>query len=422
MSDTGSPASGPFRNILETLRIRDYAYFAAGNAFSLIGTWMQRIAAGWLIWDMTQSATWLGLLAVADLAPTIVVSPFAGAMADRWNRLRLIRVTQCFALAQAVALFFLSMAGILTAPLLVGLTLYLGITQAMMHPARLAVVAQLVPRSHLSTAVAINSSIFNTARLIGPALAGVLILMADVTAVFAANGLTFILLLLALSRVTPPPEEPRGTDGFLRTIVEGFAEAVRTPAVGLIYLQFGVTSFLLRPVAELLPGFADGIFDLGAGGLSAMTSTMAVGAILAGISLAVRRGTTGMTRLVFIGMLVMSLANLVLAISSSAIISFAALACAGYATVATGVGMQTILQMGTPSRLRGRVLSTHGIILTCGTATGALLFGATADAFGLRWPVAVGALIALAATLWFRRHHPAMQAYAVASDGPPVAA
>ena len=153
-----------------------------------------------------------------------------------------------------------------------------------------------------------------------------------------------------------------------------------------------------------------------------MTSTMAVGAILAGISLAVRRGTTGMTRLVFIGMLVMSLANLVLAISSSAIISFAALACAGYATVATGVGMQTILQMGTPSRLRGRVLSTHGIILTCGTATGALLFGATADAFGLRWPVAVGALIALAATLWFRRHHPAMQAYAVASDGPPVAA
>jgi MFS family permease len=162
-------------NISRALAHRDFGVYVAGNSISLIGTWMQRIGVGWLGWELSHSGAVLGLVAFADLFPGVLIGPFGGALADRANRLRVIKVGQTLIMLQALALFVLTASGGINVPLLVALVLFQGAVIGFNQPARLALIPSLVPRPDLATAVAINSIVFNTARFIGPALAGVVI-------------------------------------------------------------------------------------------------------------------------------------------------------------------------------------------------------------------------------------------------------
>jgi MFS family permease len=162
-------------NISRTLAHRDFGIYVAGNSVSLIGTWMQRIGVGWLAWELSHSGAVLGLVAFADLFPGVLIGPFGGALADRADRLRVIKVAQTLIMLQALALFVLTASGGINVPLLVALVLFQGAVIGFNQPARLALIPSLVPRPDLATAVAINSIVFNTARFIGPALAGVVI-------------------------------------------------------------------------------------------------------------------------------------------------------------------------------------------------------------------------------------------------------
>ncbi len=415
-----------FENVAHALRIRNYRIYTIGNLISLSGTWVQRVAVGWLAWQLTHSGAWLGLCAAADLIPVVVISPFAGALADRVNRIRLIWTTQIAAMAQAWLLAFLTFTGIINVETLFLLTLCLGVANAANQPARLALIPSLVGRATLSSAVAINSLVFNGARFLGPATAGFVIAQGSVALTFALNALTYVAFVIALSRLRLAPEEmPAAAAGgggrILRQSLEGYAYALRHPGIGGMMVLFGVTSITLRGFIELFPGFADSVFHRGPYGLAWLTATVGLGAMAGGAWMLRRSGTNGLTRLIVNHTLSMSLA--VLAFTATARYELA-LVCAfvtGFSMVVTGISAQTLIQIAVDPAMRGRVMGMYGMIFRAGPAVNAVVMGALSASWGLRVPVAAGAGLSLAAWAWAHWRQ-ARMARALEIEPQPVAA
>jgi predicted MFS family arabinose efflux permease len=393
-------------NIARTLAHRNFGIYVAGNSVSLIGTWMQRTGVGWLAWELSHSGAVLGLVAFADLFPGVLIGPFGGALADRVDRLRVIKIAQSLIMLQALALFVLTASGAITVPLLVALVLFQGAVIGFNQPARLALIPNLVARPDLATAVAINSIVFNTARFIGPALAGVAIVALDVSAVFALNALSFLAFLFALSRLRlEASAAPRSRRSMLGAIADGLAYALRHPGIGPILLLQAVLAVCARPFVELLPGFAAEVFARGAPGLATLSSTIGIGAIAGGLWLAQRPGQAGLPEIVLGTSVMVALTTLAFAICPWFWPAVACVALAGCAMVVTGAGTQTVLQTAVDEDMRGRVLSLFGLIFRGGPALGALAMGAASEALGLQAPLTAGALIGLVAALllWRRR-------------------
>ncbi len=377
---------GGFANIARAFASRNYRLFAAGNAISLIGTWLQRVAVGWLAWQLTHSGTWLGLVAFADLFPTVVLSPWAGALADRRDRVRVIWVSQIISMAQASLLAILTAFGIITIWSLFGLAILLGIANAVSQPARLALIPSLVERVNLPSAVAINSIIFNGARFIGPAAAGVIIAEGSVALAFAVNALTYIGFLVALARLDSVKDVVRRADrSFLRAMVEGYLYAARHEGIGAMLLLMAVTSLGTRGFIELLPGFADKVFGRGPQALAWLMATVGLGAVLGGLWMVRRVGFT---------------------VTARFWIALPCLAVAGFGLVVSGIGAQTLVQSAVDAAMRGRVMALYGMIFRGGPALGALIMGLFSEQFGLRLPVAAGALLCTVYWLWARLRQP----------------
>ena len=397
-----------FRAISRALAHRNFGIYIAGNSVSLIGTWMQRIGIGWLAWDLSHSGAVLGLVAFADLFPAMVMAPFGGALADRADRLRVLFVGQTLVMLQSFALFVLTATGLIDVPLLILLVLAAGLVIGFNQPARLALIPDLLPRSELATAVAINSIVFNLARFIGPALAGMAIVWVGVEAVFAINGLTFVAFLFALTRLRLVRDDAARTrrDGsMLGAVSEGLRYVAGHPGIGPILLLQAVVTVSVRPFVELLPGFAEEVFARGAPGLAMLSSAIGLGAIVAGLWLSQRGGHGGLTRITLLSSVMIALATLGFSLSTWFPAALVCVALAGFGMVTAGVGTQTVLQIAVDEGMRGRVLSLFGLIFRGGPAIGALLMGAASEAVGLRAPVAVGALFGLVAfaIAWRRR-------------------
>ncbi|GGE50167.1 MFS transporter [Agaricicola taiwanensis] len=388
-----------FSNFGRVLRNPNFGIYTAGNAVSLIGTWMQRITTGWLAWQLTQSGGWLGLVAFADLFPTVIIGPIAGAAADRWDRLAVTKISQVLSCVQALALFALTATGHITIELLLALTALQGVIAAFNQPARLALIPALLPRADLASAVAINSIIFNLARFIGPALAGILIATAGASVAFATNAFTFVLFWVALTRIqlTPPEANRLERPGFMTELADGFRYIWVHPGLRPIFLLMFASSLGARPVVELLPGFAERVFAAGVSGLAIMTSSVGVGAIIAGLWLGSRVSASGLTRLVLTHSLLLALSILLFAASDQLWLGIPALVAAGFSMSTSGIGVQTLIQLGVDETLRGRVLSFHGLIFRGGPALGALTMGLMSEAFGLRVPLVLGAAVVIAA-------------------------
>jgi predicted MFS family arabinose efflux permease len=398
-----------FANIRRTLTHRNFGISVAGNSISLIGTWMQRIGVGWLAWELSHSGAVLGLVAFADLFPGVVIGPFGGALADRVDRLRVIKVAQTLIMLQALTLFVLTATGAITVPLLVALVLCHGAVIGFNQPARLAVIPSLVPRPDLATAVAINSIVFNTARFIGPALAGLAIVALDISAVFALNGLSFLAFLYALSRLRLAGiAAPKARRSMLGAIADGLRYAFRHPGIGPILLLQAVLAVCARPFAELLPGFAAEVFGRGAPGLAMLSSSIGIGAIVGGLWLAQRQDQAGLTRIVLANSVLTALTVLAFALCGWFWPAVACVALAGFAMVVAGAGTQTVLQSAVEEDMRGRALSLFGLIFRGGPALGALAMGAASEALGLQAPLAAGALLGLLAALWLWRRRDAI--------------
>lgn len=399
--------AGPARIVGALRDHRNFRLYILGNAVSLTGTWMQRVAIGWLTWELTHSGLWLGIISFADLFPSLVVGPIAGAAADRWDRLRVNQVSQALAMIHSVLLFVLVATGWITIELLLGLTLYLGVVIGFNQPARMALIPALVPRDELPAAIATNSIIFNMARFMGPAAAGAAILWAGLSVAFLVNSLTFVVFLVCLSRLRLDPAALRPVarpGGFLAEMRAGVAYTARHEGIGTLILLLLAVCLCTRPFMELLPGFAGAVFDAGAGGLALLTSTVGAGAILGGLWMSGRPDHRGLTRVVLLASAIQGLAMLVFVATDSLWFALPALAVAGFAMISAGVGNQTLIQHAVAEEMRGRVMGFYGLTFRCGPALGALVMGWASEFVGLRWPLAIGAvlILALCARLWLR--------------------
>jgi len=381
-------------NVVLALAHRNYRIYAGGNAVSLVGIWMQRVAVGWLAWTLTHSGTWLGVMSMAEFFPLVFLSPLAGALADRRDRVGIIRVTQIAGSVEATLLAVLVYTHWITIELLLALTLLLGVFNAMAQPSRLALIPTLVDRAALPSALAINAIIFNSARFLGPAVAGVVIAQISVGAGFAVNAATYVVFLIAMTNLRGLPALPVGaTQSVLKASVEAYLYASRHPGIAPMLLLFTITTIGTRGFVELFPGFADSVFGRGPEVLAMLTSTVGLGAICGAVWMLLRPAIAGLTRLVLAHTLVISLAILAFTATNQFALALPCVFVAGTAMTITGIGAQTLLQAAVDVRMRGRIMALYGMIFRAGPAVGAVLMGSLSESFGLRLPLAIGALV-----------------------------
>lgn len=411
---------GRLDNVARAFAHRNFRVYVSGNSISLIGWWLQRVAVGWLTWTLTHSGTWLGLVSLADLLPVLALSPVAGVLADRHDRVGIIRISQLCGCAQASLLALLVMTDAITIEILFTLVLLLGIASAVAQPARLALIPNLVDRASLPSALAINSVVFNTARFVGPAIAGVLIAEVGIAAAFAANALGYIAFQVSLAKLRDlPPLPVSERQGAIRSSVEAYAYASRHPGIGPMLLLFGVTTIGTRGFIELFPGFADSVFGRGPQGLAMLTSTVGLGAICGGVWMVLRPRVAGLASVVLGQTLMMSLAILAFTATDQFYVALPCVFVAGAAMTITGTGAQTLIQAAVSAGMRGRVMALYGMIFRAGPAVGAVLVGSASEQLGLRLPLAIGALVSCGFWLLTRLRH---RQIAAALEEPPTPA
>ncbi len=405
-ADVPGVGRGRFGNISRAFAHRNYRIYTSGNGVSLIGWWLQRVAVGWLAWTLTHSGTWLGLVSLADFLPVLFLSPFAGVLADRRDRVWIIRITQLCGCAQAGLLAVLVATDTITIELLFTLVLLLGIASGIAQPARLALIPSLIDRESLASALAINSVIFNLARFIGPAIAGVVIADIGIGAAFAANAVSYIAFQISLARLRDLPPVPVGEpQNAIRASVEAYAYASRHKGIGPMLLLFAMTAIGTRGFIELFPGFADSVFARGPQGLAMLTSTVGLGAICGGAWMVLRPAVAGLAAVVLGHTLMMSLAILAFTATDRFYLALPCVFVAGAAMTITGTGAQTLIQAAVDSRMRGRVMALYGMIFRAGPALGAVLIGMASEHLGLRLPLAIGALVSCGFWLLTRVRH-----------------
>ena len=393
------------RMIALPLRNANFGLYSAGSAVSLIGMWMQRIAIGWLTWQMTKSGLWLGIIAFADFFPVLFIGPIAGAAADRWDRLRVVKTSQTISLVQATVLFALTASDHINIGLLVALTAFQGVVVAFNQPARLALVPSLVAQTDLASAVAINSVVFNLARFIGPMFAGFAIVWSGVSAAFAANALSYVVFLAALARIRLAPTDAASAKqrSFTADLREGIRYTATHPGIAALLVLLIALGVGGRPLNELLPGFAADVFQSGAGGLSILASSMGGGAILGGLWLGHRAPSSGLTWVALGGSFTGALAAIAAIATGHMWVAVPAVVVLGFCMSTAGIAIQTIIQLASDRSMRGRVMGLYGLIFRGAPAIGALAAGLASAHFGLRWPVFFGALLVIAVCLWTYR-------------------
>lgn len=398
--------------IARALSHRDYRNYAIGDAISLVGNWVQRVAIGWLTWELTESGTWLGIIAMAEMFPAIIFAPLGGAVADRYDRRFIAVAAEVALLVQALALAALTWTSLIEIWSLTFLTFLRGVINAGSHPARQALVPSMVPPSELSSAIAFNSTIFNVARFIGPAIAGLIIARFGIGTAFAYNSVSFLIFIVMLARLSMPYAETftRKHQTLFAQMAEGLTYIVRHPGIGPMLILLTLSSILVRPLADLLPGYAGAVYQSGATGLAWLTSAMGFGSLIAAFGIAQRGKVGGLTSYSVAATAVMSVATFAFALAPNFWVGLALLAAASYAITVTGVSGQALIQNAVDASYRGRVVSIYGMIFRAAPATGALVIGALSEVFGWHWPLAVSCLLCLGVWLWARSRRKALAA------------
>ena len=392
-------------NIRRAFTNRNYALFVIGNLMSTSGNWVQRVAMGWLTWELTHSGAWLGIIAFADLFPTFAIGLLAGAIADRTDTLKLLRFTQMFAIAQAIGLAMVTFAGWVTVEWLLFFALFRGVVIAFNRPPRMTLVYNIVGREALSSAIAINSMVFNLTRFIGPMLGGAIVAWLGAGWAFAFNGLSYgaFMVILFMIDIAPRKRGPTSETGLGAETWEGVRYAFNHVGIGLGLVILLLTSLFVRPFTELLPGIASAVFQRGVNGYATLLAVHGIGAVAAGFWLAARGGVRGFTAIIVWSLLVVSISLIVFAAAGNFWVALPIMAITGGAFVVQGVAIQTLLQTTVATEFRGRVMASYGIVARGGPALGALAMGGISEFLGLLAPVAGGAVLCLCLWAWVVR-------------------
>ena len=392
--------------ITRVLAHRNTQIFYGGSFACWTGWWVQRIAVDWLAWQLTHSTAWVGFVAFCSLAPSVLISPFAGAIVDRVDRVHLTVLTQWITIAHALTLAALTYSGLVRIEIIATLEVVLGISSTFAQPARQSLVPGLVPRSELPGAVALNSLTFNLSRSVGPGIGGIIVYNWGVEPAMLFNAATYFFASQTMLRLRIAPEHRRGhapTASVLTEAIEGVNYVIRHPGMGpLVLFAFMVGAFA-RPVSETLAPYVDLLFHQGAGGLATLASVGGIAALAGGTLLAMRGGVRGMTRITLVAGFVIILATIMFISTGSFAVAILCSAVWGVAGTIHGIAAQTLLQTTTSGQMLGRVLSLWGMIGRAAPALGALAYGKFAEHFGLQPPVLVGCGIGLLGCLLVAR-------------------
>ena len=410
-----------FGAVEQTMRHRSFRIYMFGHIPNVIGVWVVRVAIGWLGWQLTGSAFWLGALAAADSMPALVLGPFGGALADRLDRRQVSIVTQTALCIIAVLLAVLTVSGLVTIWILFALALGRGITAAFWQPVRLAMMPNLVPRAEIPTAIALNSSTFHSAQFIGPAVATGLLTLGGPSLAFAFNVIAASAMVGVLLAIEVPStavaKHKRGS--VFADIVAGMHYGFTHAGIGPMLLLLLILGLGIRPLTELLPGFADLVFGLDVGGYSLMVSSVGLGAMSGAVWMLRQGNRGGITAIALRSGLLGGAAALLFALRSPHFAGRQPLAVLGFSMTSGGVATQQLVQLAVPDELRGRVLSLFGIIFRAGPGVGALIMGWVADATGLAWPVGIGAAVGLIAYIFANSRQDRLQAALEDAGGAP---
>lgn len=406
----GGAARAAATRTFRSLRNRNYRLYWCGQVVSLSGTWMQRIALSWLVLQLTRSPLALGTVTTVQFAPILCFSLFGGVIADRVPKWRFLLLTQSIMAFQALALALLTATGRIQLAHIYVLAALLGIANALDNPTRQAFVIELVGRDDLPNAVALNSTIFNTSRIVGPALGGLLIAAFGVAGCFFLNAASFLATIGGLLLMDPArffagrPPKVRGN--VLREIGEGLRYAVTTPDVALVVLLMGVLGTFGYNFTVVLPLIADEVLRAGPAGFGTLTAAMGVGSLLAALGVAYRGRATRATLL--IGATGFSLLLGAVALSRWWIATLPLLVALGLCSITFTATANTRLQLVAPGHLRGRVMSIYQLLFAGTTPFGSLIIGVLAERGGVQRAVALVAgvcgLGVAAALLYLRRH------------------
>jgi MFS family permease len=387
------------------LRHRNFQLFFSGQLISLIGTWMQSVAQAWLVYRMTGSSLLLGSVGFASQFPVFLVAPLGGIVADHYNRQRVVIATQISSMILAVILAALTLTGTVRVWHIFVLAALLGVVNAFDIPGRQSFLVDMVGKEDLMNAIALNSSMFNGARIIGPAIAGVLVARIGEGWCFFANGVSYIAVIvgLLLMRVHPPSYADHRVSP-LEHIIEGFRFVSRTAPMRAILLLLGLVSLVAMPYTVLMPIFAHRVLHGGARELGILMGATGVGALLGALTLAAKTGVRGLGRWVAFACGGFGVSLILFSFSRNFYFSTALLLPVGFFMMLQMSSSNTLIQAMVPDHLRGRVMAVYSMMFMGMAPFGALFAGALADRLGAPITVAMGAVAAVggAALFWLR--------------------
>jgi MFS family permease len=388
----------------KVLSQRDFAIYWASNGVNTVGRWMYRIAVAWLAWELTESTVWLGIVAFAESIPLVIFSVVAGALADRVGYIRITILAQTATAVAAVIFAAMTLLGLMTIELVVVFALLIGTLESLTTPARMALIHALVPKDHLAAAIGLTGATFNGSRFLGPAIAGILISVSGsgvVLAVVAATFTQFCIALLAI-KVQEPERKPGPWRDIFGDMATGIKYGFTHPGIRFLLIMLGITGLLIRPVIELMPGFAAQVFDSGSDGFAILMSAIGFGAMVSCLWVGMRGRTEGLTNLVTISLLIQGI-GLVLSTQAGQIwIATISFAVVGFAMLVGGVGSQTLIQNAVESDVRARVMSLFIVISWGLPAFGALAAGWIASFAGMEATIAAGGVLTVALWIWAR--------------------
>jgi MFS family permease len=385
---------------LGILKDRNFGLYSLGNTISWLGMWAQRVGVGWLSWDLSHSARWVGLVSLAQFLPLIFFSPLFGSLLDRSNAKKYAITTNGALTVLAALLYVVTVMHALTIERLCALSILLGIGNSAYQPVRLSLINEIAPKGHLAEAIATSSILFNLTRTVGPALAGISIAWFGVAATFAINAVSYAAIIAALAVIRLPATLKQPSQGFVKDFVAGIRYVAGHDFIRDLMLLSLVTSLLGRGVMELLPAFAGGLYHRGSAGLAVLTTASGIGAILGGVALNKASRTGTQKTLARRGAVSLGAMVAILGVVPSFWLAAAAIAVVGTAIIVCSVGLQVLLQNSIDASFRGRVLGLWGMCAIAGPGIGGAVLGSIAQNFGLRPATIVSGITCTILSAW----------------------
>ena len=395
-------------NLGRALRHEHYRLYQGGRIFAHTTSWMYKLAVGWIVWKLTYSPTWLGIFGMLDQVPALLVMPLAGALTDRIDSLRMLRITQLLLLVQGVLLAAFDYFDLINIPVLIVFALAYGILNACQLPANQAILPNLMPREDLTVAYGLNSVAYNIARLVGPMLAGLTINAWGTAPSICCNAIGAIIFSICLFKLQAdfkiPPQMRIRSVNMIGDIRDGVAYAFAHRGMKAMIATVGLLSILPYSIDLILPSIADGVYQMGSDGLAWMTAILGIGAMVQASLIARRDGVSGLSGYAISGVLWMALSFCALAFTTNFWIALVFVFVIGFCASATRVSSMTLLQYSVEPNMRGRVASIYGMITHFGPALGAVMVGFLGDRLGLPLVMGLLGLFSLAVWIWAFRH------------------